>query len=75
LACLAHLAGTDVRAVLVNLEDLWGETQPQNVPGTGDEEPNWRRRARLGLEGIVAGEETGPALDRLARARQARRSA
>jgi 4-alpha-glucanotransferase len=75
VACLAHLAGTDVRAVLVNLEDLWGETRPQNVPGTGDEEPNWRRWARLGLEGIVAGDETGPALDRLARARQARRSA
>ena len=38
-------------AVLVNLEDLWGEPHPQNTPGTGpDQRPNWRRRAKLGLE-------------------------
>ena len=31
--------------VIVNLEDLWGETEPQNWPGTYRERPNWRRRA------------------------------
>jgi 4-alpha-glucanotransferase len=75
VASLAFLAGTDARAVIVNLEDLWGETQRQNLPGTGDEQPNWCRRARLGLEAITGSDEVGPALDRLARARQARRSA
>jgi 4-alpha-glucanotransferase len=36
--------------VLTNLEDLWLETQPQNVPGTWREKPNWRRRARYSLD-------------------------
>jgi hypothetical protein len=36
--------------VLVNLEDLWGETAPQNVPGTNLERPNWQRKARYSLE-------------------------
>jgi 4-alpha-glucanotransferase len=47
---LERLAKSDSRAVLVNLEDLWCETNPQNTPGTGPERPNWRRRAKLSLE-------------------------
>jgi 4-alpha-glucanotransferase len=43
---LAFLAASDARLALVNLEDLWGERRPQNRPGTGREEPNWRRRAQ-----------------------------
>jgi 4-alpha-glucanotransferase len=38
--------------VLVNLEDLWEETLPQNVPATSTERPNWRRRVRPSLEQI-----------------------
>lgn len=49
-ACLAYLAGSRARTVLVNLEDLWLETEPQNVPGTTDEHPNWRRKARYAFE-------------------------
>lgn len=47
---LRHLAASPARMVLVNLEDLWGETRPQNVPGTHTERPNWRRKARLSFE-------------------------
>jgi 4-alpha-glucanotransferase len=47
---LRHLAAGPARMMVVNLEDLWGETRPQNVPGTADELPNWRRRARPSLE-------------------------
>jgi 4-alpha-glucanotransferase len=36
--------------VLINLEDLWLEKRPQNVPGTSTERPNWRRKAKLTLE-------------------------
>jgi 4-alpha-glucanotransferase len=36
--------------VLVSLEDLWQETEPQNVPGTSSERPNWRRKARFSFE-------------------------
>lgn len=49
-ALLGHLAAGPARTVLINLEDLWLETNPQNVPGTTDEHPNWRRRARYTLE-------------------------
>lgn len=45
-----ELAASDADAVIVNLEDLWGETRPQNVPGTSVEMPNWRRRASVTLE-------------------------
>ena len=40
-----HLAASRARMVIVNLEDLWGETVPQNRPGTSTERPNWRLRA------------------------------
>jgi 4-alpha-glucanotransferase len=50
-ACLADLASLDAETVLVTLEDLWGELEPQNVPGTsGEHAVNWRRRARHSLE-------------------------
>jgi 4-alpha-glucanotransferase len=47
---LEQMAKSQARAVLVNLEDLWSEPHPQNTPGTGPERPNWKRRAKLGLE-------------------------
>jgi 4-alpha-glucanotransferase len=49
-ACLSYLAAGEARMVLVNLEDLWLEERPQNVPGTKDEYPNWRRPARYPFE-------------------------
>jgi 4-alpha-glucanotransferase len=38
--------------VLMNLEDLWEEVLPQNVPATTKERPNWRRRVRPSVEKI-----------------------
>jgi 4-alpha-glucanotransferase len=49
-ARLDHLASSPARMVLVNLEDLWHETEPQNVPGTSTERPNWQRKARFSFE-------------------------
>ncbi|MFC2048423.1 4-alpha-glucanotransferase [Chloroflexota bacterium] len=49
-ACLSFLAASRARMVLVNLEDLWLETQPQNVPSTGKEYPNWRRKTKYTFE-------------------------
>lgn len=49
-ACLSFLAASESRLVLVNLEDLWLETAPQNVPGTQTERPNWLRKARYSFE-------------------------
>ena len=53
-AWLAFLARQDAEFMLVNLEDLWLEPAPQNVPGTWRERPNWQRKTRLPLEEIRA---------------------
>jgi 4-alpha-glucanotransferase len=49
---LLFIAGQDEDFLLVNLEDLWLEPAPQNVPGTWEERPNWKRKARFSLEEI-----------------------
>ena len=36
---MAYLGASPTRVVIVNLEDLWLETRPQNVPGTWEEPP------------------------------------
>ncbi|MPZ13554.1 MAG: 4-alpha-glucanotransferase [Chloroflexi bacterium] len=48
-ASLELLAQSRARAVVVNLEDLWQETEPQNVPGTSGG-ANWRRKLRRSVE-------------------------
>jgi len=50
LALLEDLAKGDAGVVVVNAEDSWGETNPQNVPGTWRERPNWRHKAKKALE-------------------------
>ena len=67
-ACLRYLAASPARAVIVNLEDLWGETRFQNLPPAGDRYPSWRRRARYPVEafGRLPGVlDTLEAMDRL----------
>lgn len=51
-ACLRYLAASRAEVLMLNLEDLWLETAPQNRPGTGPEEPNWRHKARYALEDL-----------------------
>jgi len=44
-AAARYLLESKARRVLLNVEDLWLETEPQNVPGTvGDE--NWTRKCK-----------------------------
>src|SRR5262249_55881890 len=50
---LEALGRSDAPVVLANVEDLWGEIRPHNVPGTGQERPNWRRRTARPLEDIL----------------------
>jgi 4-alpha-glucanotransferase len=52
LRALQQLSDSKAEIVLVNLEDLWEETLPQNIPATSTERPNWRRRIRPSLEQI-----------------------
>lgn len=56
-ACLQWLRASRADLVLVNLEDLWEEQNPQNVPGTSTERPNWRRKARFSVEEIRSRDE------------------
>jgi 4-alpha-glucanotransferase len=49
---LVQLASSEAEIVLINLEDLWGELEPQNVPGV--RERSWRQKFRLGLEDAMA---------------------
>jgi 4-alpha-glucanotransferase len=67
---LDHLAASPARMVLVNLEDLWGETEPQNVPGTHLERPNWRRKARPSFEEFSQKPEVVDTLRRVDRIRR-----
>jgi 4-alpha-glucanotransferase len=57
-----YLARSRARLMLVQLEDVAGESEQANLPGTTDAHPNWRRRLSVRLEDILA----GPELSRLA---------
>ncbi len=70
-ACLAYLGGSPARIVMVNLEDLWLETDAQNTPGTRAERPNWRRKARHAFEEFSRMPRVVEALRELDRQRQA----
>ena len=51
---IGFLLSTPCALAIVNQEDLTGETEQQNLPGTTHEYPNWRRKMK------VAVEELGP---------------
>ena len=70
--CLAQIARSRAGLVIVNLEDLWLEPNPQNVPGTDWERPNWQRKARHSLEALTPLPEVSDTLQRVARARTRR---
>jgi len=72
-ASLLELAGSDARALLVSLEDMWWEREPQNVPGTTTEHPNWRRLARYGVDELDAVPDLAPRMRRIADARRSPR--
>jgi 4-alpha-glucanotransferase len=69
-AALKFLAGSQAETVLLNLEDLWGETEPQNVPGTSKERPNWRRKLKLSLADLEQDKEIEGFLAQLHRLRK-----
>ncbi len=64
-ALLDELARHHPRLLLVNLEDLWLEPDPQNVPGIADEYPAWRRRSAHTLESILSDTTIASTLSRL----------
>jgi len=69
-ACLKFLSASKAQFLLINLEDLWSETVPQNTPGTTSERRNWSHRARLSLEQIKASQHCRAILAEIDRLRQ-----
>lgn len=55
----AFLAETPSRLVTLQVDDLTGETEPLNKPGTDSERPNWRRRLSMSVEEIAASDIPG----------------
>jgi 4-alpha-glucanotransferase len=66
--CVAHMSASAALLVLVDLEELWGESEPQNRPGTTD--GNWRQRASLTLEEIRVDPKISAELDAIDRLRR-----
>ena len=61
--------------VLANVEDLWLETVPQNIPGTtNDERPNFRRRLARSLDELEQLAESAPERATLAQLDRSRRA-
>ncbi len=74
IALLTQLAASPAWALLVNLEDLWLEREPQNVPGTDSGGFNWRRKSRYDLEAIRGMADLRKTLRDLAQRREAARA-
>lgn len=49
-ALMDKLCRTPAPVVMLSLEDLWGELEPQNIPGVSAGYPCWRRPMHVGLE-------------------------
>jgi 4-alpha-glucanotransferase len=68
---LAHLGRSMVDLVLVDLEEIWDEREPQNRPGTGPEAHNWTRRASQSLAEICSDRKVIDVLGHLDQLRRA----
>ncbi|KPF65400.1 4-alpha-glucanotransferase [Porphyrobacter sp. AAP60] len=58
-AAIAHIARTPSCLALVSLEDLLGDEEQPNLPGTIAEHPNWQRRCDTPIAKLLA--EPAPA--------------
>ena len=69
-ASLERLAASPAAIVMASLGDLLLEVDPQNVPGTGPERDNWRRRFPWTLDDLRHRPEIASMLERIARGRE-----
>ncbi|MEO1688395.1 MAG: 4-alpha-glucanotransferase, partial [Pseudomonadota bacterium] len=67
---LLGASGSDLAAL--QLDDALGATQPQNVPGTVEEAPNWRRRHAVAPDALARDETLAAAVRAMAASRAAR---
>ena len=71
IAIYGFLAATPSQLMMVALEDLIGQVEQMNLPGTIDEHPNWRRRMPLNTAEIVSDETAAAVLAAAAAGRRA----
>lgn len=64
---LAWLGQSESRLVLVQIEDLLLEMEPQNVPGTTTEHVNWRHRLAVSLDSLFASDDVRALLAAISR--------
>lgn len=69
-AALRHVGRTPCALVIAPLEDLLGEVEQPNLPGTVTEHPNWRRRLDKPLAELLAEPAVAARLATLAEARR-----
>ena len=55
-AALAFVARTHSPLCLLPIEDVLGQQEQPNLPGTVDEHPNWRRRMPAAADVLLSGE-------------------
>jgi 4-alpha-glucanotransferase len=65
------LGKSPAKLVLMQIEDVLGEVEQANLPGTVAEHPNWQRRLSLALDEILAGRDFARLAAALAAARRA----
>ena len=71
-AALDYVARSACALAVIPLEDLLGEIEQPNLPGTIDEHPNWRRRLPAAADVLLREPRVAARIDRLARERPSR---
>jgi 4-alpha-glucanotransferase len=62
-AAIAHVAATPAVLAIIPLEDLLGEVEQPNLPGTTTGHPNWQRRLEAPLETLLAAPDVRRRID------------
>ncbi|RMB26283.1 4-alpha-glucanotransferase [Sphingomonas sp. PP-F2F-G114-C0414] len=70
-AAVAHVASTPCALAIIPIEDLAGQVEQPNLPGTIDEHPNWRRRMPDTTEALLARPDVAARIDTLNATRSA----
>jgi len=61
----ARLADSNASLVAVQLDDVLGAVDAQNLPGTIDQHPNWRRKYDVSLENLLSDGRLGAVADQM----------
>ncbi|MHA6493127.1 4-alpha-glucanotransferase [Pseudomonas borbori] len=69
-ACVGYIASTSAPLVLLPVEDALSEEEQPNLPGPGDQHPNWRRRWVLPAAQMLDAPQADQRLQRMEQTRR-----